>query len=201
MQEIVKVIILTELQLNNQETVVVDFNFVSFSGGFGTVSIGERFDTGAAMLSRLTAGVPTGEPDGGQIGAFYTGDSANAYGAANEVNYASKALKMVYLSNVYSGFSFAVGYTPNAGGKGYNNGLMVNLVLLHGALGQSYSDVLSVSFGKYAMEMDGIGLELVYGKQTGNAGQIAGTNYNDLDETAYSAKISYGNFASGLQKK
>ena len=55
---------------------VVDFNFMSFSGGFGTISIGERFDTGAAMLSRLTAGVPTGEPDGGQIGAFYTGDAS-----------------------------------------------------------------------------------------------------------------------------
>ena len=90
---------------------VVDFNFMSFSGGFGTVSIGERFDTGAAMLSRLTASAPTGEPDGGQIGAFYTGDGDNAYGNGNEVNYASTALKAVYLSNVFNGFSFAVGYT------------------------------------------------------------------------------------------
>ena len=35
----------------------------------------------------------------------------------------------------------------------------------------SYNDVLSVH-GKYAMEMDGIGLELVYGQQTGNAGEL-----------------------------
>ena len=46
-------------------------------------------------------------------------------------------------------------------------------------------------YGKYAMEIDGIGLELVYGVQTGNAGQVTGSNYNDLDETAYSAKITY----------
>ncbi len=35
----------------------------------------------------------------------------------------------------------------------------------------SFSDVFSV-FGKYSMEMDGIGLELVYGQQTGNAGRM-----------------------------
>ena len=40
---------------------------LTFSGGFGTISVGERFAAGAAMLSRLTASVPTGEPDGGQI--------------------------------------------------------------------------------------------------------------------------------------
>ena len=50
------------------------------------------------------------------------------------------------------------------------------------------------------MEMDGIGLTLVYGQQTGNAGQIAGTNYNDLDESAYSAKVTYGNFAVDYRK-
>jgi hypothetical protein len=177
---------------------VVDFNFLSFSGGFGTVQVGELFDTGAAMLSRLTAVVPTGEPDGGQIGAFYTGDTANSYGAGNEVNYASTALKMVYLSNVYSGFSFAVGYTPNAGEKGNNDAAGQPATATDSTWG-SYSDVLSIH-GKYAMEMDGIGLELVYGNQSGNAGQVAGTNYNDLDETSYSAKITYGNFAADYRK-
>ena len=37
---------------------VVDWNFVTFSGGFGNISVGERFDAGAAMLSRLTASGP-----------------------------------------------------------------------------------------------------------------------------------------------
>ena len=50
------------------------------------------------------------------------------------------------------------------------------------------------------MEMDGIGLELVYGQQTGNAGQVNGSNYNDLEESAYSAKITYGNFAVDYRK-
>jgi len=178
---------------------VVDFNFMSFSGNFGTVSVGERFDTGAAMLSRLTAGVPTGEPDGGQIGAFYTGDAVNAYGRANEVNYANTALKLVYLSNVYSGFSFAVGYTPNSGEVGLNSNDGQRGAATTGGQFGSYSDVLSVH-GKYAMEMDGIGLELVYGQQTGNAGRIVTTDYNDLDETSYSAKITYGNFAADYRK-
>jgi len=177
---------------------VVDFNFMSFSGGFGTFSIGERFDTGAAMLSRLTAGVPTGEPDGGQIAAFYTGDTVNEYGRGNEVNYASTALKMVYLSNVYSGFSFAVGYTPNAGETGLNSANGQPGTATSAAWG-SFSDVLSIH-GKYAMDIDGIGLELVYGQQSGNAGRIAAVDYNDLDETSYSAKITYGNFAADYRK-
>ena len=50
------------------------------------------------------------------------------------------------------------------------------------------------------MEMDGIGLELVYGQQTGNAGQVAGNNYNDLEESAYSAKVTYGNFSMDYRK-
>ena len=72
---------------------VVNFNFVNFSGGFGTISIGERFAAGAAMLSRLTASGPTAEPDGGKLGAFFTGDGANVYGSANEANYANNSIK------------------------------------------------------------------------------------------------------------
>ena len=177
---------------------VVNFNFMTLSGGFGSVSIGERHDAGAVMLSRLTASNPVNEPDGGVIGEFYTGDGANDFGSGNETHYANNSMKAVYMSNVYSGFSFAVGYTPNTGEDGSgiagtNPGV--------GSFGEwaTHSDVLSV-FGKYAMEMDGIGLELVYGQITGNSGQSGGNNYNDLDETAYSVNITYGNFAADYRK-
>ena len=181
---------------HNANCNVVDFNFVSFSGGFGTVSIGERFDTGAAMLSRLTAAAPTGEPDGAVITAFYSGDPDNTFGSGNEVNYASAALKAVYMSNVFNGFSFAVGVTPNSGEKG---GDTTSGQVGSGSSWGSYNDVLSVH-GKYAMEMDGIGLELVYGQQTGNAGRIGTVDYNDLEETSYSALITYGNFKADYRK-
>ena len=176
---------------------VVNFNMVNFSGGFGTFSVGERFAAGAAMLSRLTAVVPTGEPDGGQLGNFYTGDSANVYGSANEQDYANNSMKIFYMSNVYSGFSFAASYDPatsNTGGT--SNGQATSVT---NGKWTSFNDVLSI-FGKYTMEMDGIGLELVYGQQTGNAGRVAGSSYNDLDESAYSAKITYGNFAVDYRK-
>jgi hypothetical protein len=176
---------------------VVNFNFVNFSGGFGTVSVGERFAAGAAMLSRMTATVPTAEPDGGQLAQFYAADGANVYGSANEQDYANNAMKVFYSSNVYSGFSFAVSYTPNTGETGANVSGQATSVT--NGKWSSFNDVLSV-FGKYAMEMDGIGLELVYGQQTGNAGRVGGSDYNDLEESAYSAKITYGNFSMDYRK-
>ena len=176
---------------------VVNFNMVNFSGNFGTISIGERFAAGAAMLSRMTATVPTAEPDGGNLGKFYTGDGANVYGSANEQDYANNSMKILYMSNVYSGFSFAVSYDPNTSNTGATtNGQATSVT---NGKWTSFNDVLSV-FGKYTMEMDGIGLELVYGQQTGNAGQVAGNNYNDLEESAYSAKITYGNFSMDYRK-
>ena len=176
---------------------VVNFNFITFSGGFGSVSIGERFDAGAAMLSRMTASVPTAEPDGAVFQNFYTVDGANVYGSANEQLYASNAMKILYTSNIYSGFSFAVGYTPNSGEDGST--VSGQATSVSSGKWTSFNDVLSV-FGKYTMEIDGIGLELVYGQQTGNAGQVSGSNYNDLEESAYSAKITYGNFAVDYRK-
>ena len=50
---------------------VVNFNFVTLSSELGSISIGERFDAGHAMLSRLTAGGPMSEPDGGVIGILH----------------------------------------------------------------------------------------------------------------------------------
>ena len=160
---------------------VVNFNFVTFSGGFGSVSIGERFAAGAVMLSRMTASVPTAEPDGAIFQNFYTVDGNNVYGSANEQDYANNSMKIFYMSNVYSGFSFAVSYDPassNTGGT--TNGQATSVT---NGKWTSFNDVLSI-FGKYTMEMDGIGLELVYGQQTGNAGRVAGSSYNDLDESA-----------------
>jgi hypothetical protein len=176
---------------------VTNFNFVTFSGGFGSVSVGERFAAGAAMLSRMTATVPTAEPDGAVFQNFYSTDGVNVYGSANEQDYANNAMKIYYGSNVYSGFSFAASYTPNTGEDG--SSVSGQATSVTSGKWTSFNDVLSI-FGKYTMEMDGIGLELVYGQQTGNAGQVAGSNYNDLEESAYSAKITYGNFSMDYRK-
>jgi len=176
---------------------VTNENSITFSGNFGNVSIGERFAAGAAMLSRMTASGPTAEPDGAIYKHFYTGDGVNSYGSANEANYADNSMKILYSSNVYSGFSFAGSYAPNTSNTGLASTL--NGQQTSGSSWSSYNDLLSV-FGKYAMEMDGIGLELVYGVQTGNAGEIAGNNYNDLDETSYSVKVTYANFAVDYRK-
>ena len=178
---------------------VVNHNFVNLSGNFGTFSIGERFDAGAAMLSRMTASGPMSEPDGNQLNAaFGTGDvSSTSYGSGNEQGYASNALKALYMSNVYSGFSFAVGFTPNMGENGTNVSGQATSVT--NGKWTNFNDVLSV-YGKYAMDMDGIGLELVYGQQTGNAGMVGTSHYNDLEESAYSAKISYAGFSADYRK-
>ena len=178
---------------------VVNFNFVTFSGGFGSVSIGERFAAGAAMLSRMTASVPTAEPDGAIFQNFYTVDGNNVYGSANEQDYANNSMKIFYMSNVYSGFSFAVSFDPNTSNSGLASTTDGQAKSVTSGKWSSFNDVLSV-FGKYTMEMDGIGLELVYGQQTGNAGQVAGSDYNDLEESAYSAKITYAGFSADYRK-
>jgi hypothetical protein len=178
---------------------VTNHNFATFSGGFGSVSIGERFDAGAMMLSRMTASGPTAEPDGAIYADLYDSDGVNFYGSANERTYANNTMKILYASDVYSGFSFAASFTPNDGATGA--AIASGQLTTTGDYSNwnNFNDVLEV-YGKYAMEMDGIGLELVYGTQTGNAGQIAGTNYNDLDETSYSVKVSYGGFSADYRK-
>ena len=173
----------------------VNHNFMNITGSFGTFSVGERFGAGAVMLSRLTASGPTFEPDGALYANFYTSDSSNTYGGANEVNYATANVKALYVSNVYSGFSFAAEYTPNTGEMGANTSGQ----LTSGSTWSSFNDVLAI-FGKYEMELDGIGLELVYGQQTGNAGMIGVNHYDDLDETSYSVKIAYGGFEADYRK-
>jgi len=177
---------------------VTNHNFATFSGGFGSVSIGERFDAGALMLSRMTASGPTAEPDGALYTAFYTVDSANNFGSANEKNYAQNAMKILYSSNTYSGFSFAASYTPNHAATGTGVVTGQHVAATDSAWG-SFNDILA-TYGKYAMEMDGVGVEIVYGVQTGNAGRIGAVEYNDLDETSYSVKLSYAGFSADYRK-
>ena len=70
---------------------VVNFNFVTFSGGFGSVSVGERFAAGACFHD---CDVPTAEPDGAVFQNFYSTDGVNVYGSANEQDYANNAMKI-----------------------------------------------------------------------------------------------------------
>ena len=110
-------------------------------------------------------------------------------------------MKVLYSSNVYSGFSFAASYAPNTSNTGLastRNGQQASGTTA-GTTWASFNDLVSI-FGKYSMDIDGVGLELVYGQQMGNAGIDVTTNYNDLDETAYSALVTYGNFAMDYRK-
>ena len=99
-------------------------NSLVFSGNFGVFSVGETASASSVMLSRLTAEAPLAEPDSANYQSFYSTDDENNYGAANEVDYGSNAVKILWLSNIYNGLSFALSYTPNSGekGSGNNNG-------------------------------------------------------------------------------
>jgi hypothetical protein len=179
---------------------VTNNNFITFSGDFGAISFGERFAAGASMLSRLTASGPTAEPDGNNMQYFYeVGDAT--YGGGNEVNYADNAPKIMYSSNVYNGFSFAASYSSYTGNHGIAGEAQAQQAsgATAGATWSEYSDFLS-AFGKYAIDIDGFGVELVYGVQLGNAGRDVGTDYNDLDESAYSVLLTYGNFKADYRK-
>ena len=178
---------------------VTNMNNVAFSSSLGTIGIGEKFDVGADMLSRITASGPVAEPDGGIIGHFYTGGAAASYnfGTGNEFNYADNSMKITYNSNVYSGFSFAAGYTPNSASDGDTvDGAGVTI---SNSKYPSFSDIVS-TYVKYEGEMDGVTFQATYGMQTGNAGRVAAVDYNDYEETAYSARIDYANFAMDYRK-
>ena len=96
---------------------VVNFNFVTFSGGFGSVSVGERSLLGGNAFKN-DCDCTNCWADGAVFQNFYSTDGVNVYGSANEQDYANNAMKIYYGSNVYSGFSFAASYTPNTGETG-----------------------------------------------------------------------------------
>ena len=173
-------------------------NSLAFSGNFGVFLVGETASASSVMLSRLTAEAPLSEPDSANYQSFYSIDDENNYGSANEVNYGSNAVKVLWLSNIYNGLSFALSYTPNSGEIGSGNNSGQHSTAKNSTWGE-YNDVLSFS-SKYAIDYKGIGVELVYVQQTGNAGRIGTYQYNDLKENSYSIKINYGNLAVDYRK-
>ena len=86
-------------------TVAVNENSVSFSGGFGTMSIGNIFSAGTMIHNRGTTLIPTAEPDNNAFGYYPTaGGATGGYGAFDEAGYALDGMKIRYMSNVYEGF-------------------------------------------------------------------------------------------------
>ena len=173
-------------------------NSLAFAGNFGVFSVGETASASSVMLSRLTAEAPLAEPDSANYQNFYSTDDENNYGSANEVDYGSNAVKILWLSNIYNGLSFALSYTPNSGEKGSGNNSGQHNTATNSTWGE-YNDVLSF-YGKYIIDYKGIGIELVYGQQTGNSGIIGINQYSDLKENSYSVKFNYGNLAVDYRK-
>tara|TARA_X000000950_G_scaffold97951_1_gene123868 strand:- start:848 stop:1540 length:693 start_codon:yes stop_codon:yes gene_type:complete len=173
-------------------------NSLAFSGNFGVFSVGEIANASSVMLSRLTAEGPLAEPDSANYQNFYSTDDENYYGATNEVDYGINAVKILWVSNIYNGFSFALSYTPNSREKGSGNNSGQSTIATNSTWGE-YNDVLSF-YGKYMINYKDIGIELVYGQQTGNSGIIGTNQYNDLKENSYSVRVNYGNLAVDYRK-
>ncbi len=168
-------------------TVAVNENSLSLSGGFGTMSIGNVFSAGTMIHNRGTTLIPTAEPDNNAFGYYPTaGGATGAYGAFDEAGYALDGMKIRYMSNVYEGFQLAASYescmeknTANSSNTDCNGGTVTN-----------YDDVIDVGIA-YNGNFEGVDVGLTYGIVQGNTQILAGAEYNDLDAQIYSAKIGF----------
>ena len=177
---------------NDNEAVSVDQNDISFSGGFGTIAVGNTGSAGSMMHNRATTLPPTAEPDGAVLTHFYTG-GAGTYGAHDEAGYANDAVKIRYQSNVYEGFSIGLAHTPNLNADGTNasaidqNGCSVADITGHAC----YTDMNEVILA-YSGEFEGVGISATYGYIEGNTNIRANVMYNDLEATTYTIGLTYG---------
>jgi hypothetical protein len=177
---------------NDNEAVSVDQNDISFSGGFGTLAVGNTGSAGSMMHNRATTLPPTAEPDGAVLAHFYTG-GAGTYGAHDEAGYANDAVKIRYQSNVYEGFSIGLAHTPNLNADGTNasaidqNGCSVADITGHAC----YTDMNEVILA-YSGEFEGVGISATYGYIEGNTNIRANVMYNDLEATTYTIGLTYG---------
>jgi hypothetical protein len=173
------------------EAVSTDQNDISFSGGFGTIAVGNTGSAGSMMHNRATTLPPTAEPDGAVLTHFYTG-GAGTYGAHDEAGYANDAVKIRYQSNVYEGFSIGLAHTPNLNADGTNasaidqNGCSVADITGHAC----YTDMNEVILA-YSGEFEGVGISATYGYIEGNTNIRANVMYNDLEATTYTIGLTF----------
>jgi len=166
-------------------TVAVDENSLSFSGGFGTISVGNIFSAGSMAHHRGTTLIPTAEPDNGATGRYVTaGGATGGYGAFDEAGYALDGMKLRYMSNVYEGFSLAVSFEScmekNSGAVSHTD--------CDGGTVANYDDVIDAVLS-YSGSFDGVDIGLTYGRLSGNTQILAGAEYNDLDAQVYSVRV------------
>ena len=174
--------------------ITVDQNDLTFSGGFGTIYFGNSASAGTKMHNRTDTIIPTGEPDGGILGHFYTGGGGN-YGAKNEVGYASNYMKVGFMSNNYQGLQVGVSFGPdqrentaNASGQDSEACTAANVT------GDAcYQDMLDVVV-KYSTSFDGGSFSATYGNLTGNTPMVGTTEYNDLESSVITASLTYAGF-------
>ena len=170
-------------------SVAVNENSLSLSGGFGTMSIG-NVSAGTMIHNRGTTLIPTAEPDNNAFGYYPTGGGATGgYGAFDEAGYALDGMKLRYMSNVYEGFQLAVSYescmeknTGNAVIQRCNGGTIAD-----------YDDVIDVALA-YNGNFEGVDVGLTYGAVQGNTQILAGAEYNDLEDITYSASLGFATY-------
>ena len=173
-------------------TVAVDENSLNFSGGFGTISIGNIFSAGSMAHHRGTTLIPTAEPDNGATGRYVTaGGSTGGYGAFDEAGYALDGMKLRYMSNVYEGLSLAVSYEScmekNSGAASHTD--------CNGGTVGNYDDLIDAVIS-YSGNFEGVDVGLTYGRLQGNTEISAGSEYNDLDAQVYSVRVAAAGFTA-----
>ena len=164
--------------------VAVNENSISFSGGFGAISMGNMFSNGTMMHNRGTTLIPTAEPDNGGIDNYLTA-GGGSYGTTEEVGYALDGMKIRYASNVYEGFSFGISYEPCMG----KNTSQVSHYDCNAASVTNYHDVIDTAIA-WNGNFEGVDVSLTYGYVGGNTKIVNATEYNDLENHVYSAKLA-----------
>ena len=167
-------------------TVAVNENSLSLSGGFGSITMGNMFSNGTFMHNRGTTLIPTAEPDNGGISNFLTaGGNAEGYGTTEEHGYAMDGMKIRFASNVYEGFSFGISYEPCAEKRTDQ----VSHADCNAGGVADYHDILDTAIA-YNGNFEGVDVSLTYGYVGGNTKILNNVEYNDLENHVYSAKVA-----------